>query len=274
LVLGGGGLTGIAWTTGVLHGLHERGFDALRAHRILGTSAGSTVGAQITSDLPLAELYERQVDPAKQSPELSPAPQQLQALMTTLLPLMNIENREERIRLIAKVARESHTVDEGTRRAVIDARLPSQHWSHYPLRIVAVDVDSGATQLFDRQSGHSLVDAVTASCAVPGIWPPVTIDGRRYMDGGIRTPDNADLAPDCDTLLVLSPIGQSANSGLAAQLEAVRQNGTDVRLIEPDAASRNAIGLNPFDTEKRTSAALAGRRQGHGLGAEIATFWR
>jgi NTE family protein len=273
LILGGGGLTGIAWMTGILHGLHERGFDALSARQIIGTSAGSAVGAQITSGLPLSELFERQTDPARQSRELSPTPQQLQALATNLLPLLNIEDGAERTRRIAKLALEADTVDERTRRAVIEARLPSHEWSDYPLRIVAVDTENGESKLFDRGSGEGIVDAVAASCAVPGIWPPVSINGHRYMDGGIRTPENADLASACTTLLVLSPIGLNGNAALRVQLESLQNNSVRVRLIEPDAASKAAIGLNPFDTEKRTAAAQAGRRQGHERAKEIVAFW-
>src|ERR1700722_16292621 len=119
LVLGGGGVTGIAWAIGLICGLHDEGVDLLKAHRIIGTSAGSTVGAQITSGVPLDDLFERQVDPAKQAPELSPTPEQQQSLMSTLLPLMNIENEAERIRRFGELALASTTVDEASRRAVI-----------------------------------------------------------------------------------------------------------------------------------------------------------
>lgn len=273
LILGGGGVTGVAWITGLLFGLHERGVDVLRAHRIVGTSAGSAVAAQITSGMALSELFERQVDPGKQSAELNPEPQQLQALATALLPLMKIENRSERIRRIADLALQAKTVEEAARRSVIGARLPNHHWPELPLTIVAVDVVSGDTRLFDQHSGISIVDAVAASCAVPGLWPCVTINGRRYMDGGVRSPDNADLAPGCTVLLVVSPLGVAANADLARQAAELEKNGVLFQLIEPDSTARNAIGLNPFDLQRRAPAAHAGRDQGHAAAGKIADFW-
>jgi len=271
--LGGGGVTGVAWTTGLLLGLHERGVDVLRAHRIIGTSAGSAVAAQITSGTALSELFERQVDPGKQSAELNPEPQQLHALATTLLPLMKIDNRFERIRRIAELALQAKTVEEAARRSVIAARLPKHRWPELPLTIVAVDVESGETMLFDRHSGVSIVDAVAASCAVPGLWPCVSINGRRYMDGGIRSPDNADLAPDCTVLLVVSPLGVAANADLAGQVAELKNNGVFVHVIEPDSTARSAIGLNPFDLQRRAPATHAGREQGHSVAGKIADFW-
>jgi NTE family protein len=273
LILGGGGVTGIAWTTGVVLGLHEQGVDLLRAHRIIGTSAGSTVGAQITSGIPFSELFAQQTDSAKQSKEINPEPQQLRAFAANLLPLMNITNDAERIRRIAEIALASKTIDESARRAVIEDRLPSHHWSRHPLSIVAIDTHSHAMKLLDRHSGVSLVDAVAASCAVPGLWPPVTINEHRYMDGGVRTPDNADLASECAVVLVMSPMGLQANPGLTAQVAALHEKGVRVRVIEPDPASKSVTGLNPFDLLKRAPAAHAGRQQGRALGGELAAFW-
>jgi NTE family protein len=117
------------------------------------------------------------------------------------------------------------------------------------LLIVAVDAETGEIKIFDRLSGTTLVDAVSASCAVPGIWPPVTIDGRRYMDGGARSSDNADLALGYARTVIVT------------------------YLVEPDEASKNAIGLNPLAPETRIPAANAGRKQGHAIGEDLYRFW-
>jgi NTE family protein len=274
LILGGGGTTGIAWATGVLFGLQEQGVDVLRAHRIIGTSAGSAVAAQITSEVSFSELFLRHADPSKQNKELNPQSRQLQEFAETLLPLMNIADVAERIRRIAAAALAATTVEESARRAVIEERLPCHHWpSAFPLSVVAVDTQSCQTTLFDRHSDVSLVDAVAASCAVPGIWPPVTIKGRRYMDGGVRSPDNADLARDCTVVLIISPMGLQANRGLFAEIAALHERGARTRLIEPDPAAQEAIGLNPFDPQRRAPAAHAGRQQGLALGKDVAAFW-
>jgi NTE family protein len=99
------------------------------------------------------------------------------------------------------------TVPEATRRAVIESRLPSHEWPERAIRLVAVEASTGETAVFDRDSRVGLVDAVAASSAVPGIWPPVTIGARRYVDGGVRSADNADLAVGWSEIVIVSPLG-------------------------------------------------------------------
>ena len=98
------------------------------------------------------------------------------------------------------------TPPEQERIDVIGSRLVSTEWPERPLVVTAVDTETGEFTTFDRDSGVPLVSAVAASCAVPGVYPPVTIDGRRYMDGGMRSAANADLAQGYDRLVVLAPI--------------------------------------------------------------------
>jgi NTE family protein len=130
----------------------------------------------------------------------------------------------------------------------------------------AVDAETGEMRVFDRQSGVNLVDAVAASCAVPGIWPPVTIDGRRYVDGGIRSSDNADLAAGFGRIVVISPLGYDSPIPAPMPLREVvgqlRSDGSAVTVIAPDEASAAAIGANPLDPATRIPAANAGRAQG------------
>ncbi len=142
--------------------------------------------------------------------------------------------------------------------------------------IVAVDTETGEEYIIDRESGVSLVDAVAASCAVPGIWPPVTIAGRRYMDGGVRSATNADLARGYDRVLILNPLGANANyfgAGTDAEAAALGREGSQVLVIAPDAASAAAIGLNPLDPATRQPSALAGRTQGRELAAPVTALW-
>src|SRR5205807_535181 len=168
------------------------------------------------------------------------------------------------------------TVSEAERRIIIETRLPVQTWSQQRLLIVAVDTETGEEYIIDRESGVSLVDAVAASCAVPGIWPPVTIAGRRYMDGGVRSATNADLARGYDRVLILNPLGANANYfgiGIASEAAALEREGSQVLVMAPDAASATAIGLNPLDPATREPSALAGRAQGHELAAPVAALW-
>lgn len=277
LILGGGGVTGIAWMTGLLLGLSEAGFDALIATRIVGTSAGSTVGAQITSAASLQELFQRQVDPALQAAELEPPSHLRKNVSHTLPALMHVENLAARMRRIGDLALQTSTVDEATRRASIADRLPAHEWPEWPLATVAVDTASGDVKVFDRSSGVSLIDAVAASCAVPGLWPPVTLGGKRYMDGSVASSDNVDLLPDCDTLLVISPLGAKTSSlpggGLHSQVDARNCQNLRTYVIEPDGSAEEAMGQDPFDAGKRAPTAKAGYVQGRSLGGSVTDFW-
>ena len=266
LVLGGGGVAGIAWTTGLLAGLAETGQDVTGAGVIIGTSAGAAVAAQLGSGLPLAELLARQVEPARQAAEI-PAEVDLAQMVAELgAELAGVSSSEELLRRIGAYALVARTVPEAARRAVMESRLPVHDWPERALRLTAIDAETGELRVFDRDSGVSLVDAVAASCAVPGIWPPVTIGGRRYMDGGVRSSDNADLAAGCSRITLISPLGYDSPLPSPMPLRAVvaqlRDGGAEVTVIVPDAASVAAVGANPLDPSTRTPAAQAGRAQG------------
>ncbi|MQY06091.1 patatin-like phospholipase family protein [Actinomadura macrotermitis] len=255
LVLGSGGVAGIAWTTGVLAGLADQGVDVTGADVLIGTSAGSTVAAQVASGLPIEELYRRQADPAAQNRELVPAAS-VAELMATLLKLVErYPDRAELRRKVGELALAADTVPEAERRAVIEGRLPVHEWPDRDLRIVAVETVTGDPVVFDRHSGVPLVDAVAASCAVPGIWPPVTIRDARYMDGGIRSVGNADLAAGADRVLVIAPMADPTLERDVAGLP-------DAQVVKPDRASVAAFGADPLDSSTRTPAAEAGRAQG------------
>ncbi len=269
LVLGGGGVAGIAWTTGLLAGLAEHGQDLTGADLLVGTSAGSVVAAQATTGVALEELYERQVDPARQTREI-PAEIDFEKFAAAFgEAVTGSANPAEIRRAIGAMALAAETVSEVDRRAVVEARLPVHEWPEQRLVIVAVDASTGEPRRFDKASGVSLVDAVAASCAVPGIWPPVTIDGRRYVDGGVRSAENADYATGYTRVTVVSPLGVDAplpmEKPLLEVLDDLRAAGAEVTLITPDEASVAAIGENPLDPATRTPAAEAGRAQGAAL---------
>jgi NTE family protein len=265
LVLGGGGIAGIAWMTGLLLGLAEAGQDISQADLVIGTSAGSTVAAQLASGLPLSDLYARQTDPALQSREIA-AEIDLENFGQENGEFGAAATPEEMLRAAGAFALKATTVPEADRRAAIESRLPSYDWPAWPLKISAIDCESGELRVFDGSDGVSLVDAVAASCAVPGVWPPVTIGGRRYMDGGTRSMDNADLAAGARRIVVVSPFGTSTDlpapiplSDVVARLEA---DGSRVTVIAPDEASTAAFGVNPLDPATRGPAAEAGLAQG------------
>ena len=266
LVLGGGGVAGIAWMTGLLAGLAEAGDDISGADTIIGTSAGAAVAAQLGSGLALNDLYARQAEPDRQAAEigaeidLAKIGAEIGAYMT------GASTPEETLRQVGAYALDAQTVPEATRRAVIESRLPADSWPGRRILLTAVDAESGELRVFDRDSGVSLVDAVVASCAVPGIWPPVTIGGRRYIDGGVRSADNADLAAGYTRITIISPLGYDSPLPTPMPLRAVtgqlRDGGSHVSVIVPDQASLAAIGANPLDPSTRGPAAQAGLAQG------------
>jgi len=212
LVLGGGGVAGVAWELGILTGLHDAGVDVRGADVIIGTSAGSLVGAQITSGTDLESLFASQLTPVEQSKERRVAfdPVQIMEAFSQAIAGAGPDLKAIRAR-IGAYALAAPTVSEVEQRTIIETRLPVPAWPRRRLLIVAVDTETGEECIMDRESGVSLVDAVGASCAVPGIWPPVTIAGRRYMDGGIRSATNADLARGYDRILILNPLGANAD---------------------------------------------------------------
>ncbi len=271
LVLGGGGVTGIAWETGLLAGLAEAGIDLTSADLVIGTSAGSVVGAQILSGVSLEDLYATQL--ADATGEIAASIGAGVLLRFVIASLWPGDARSGRARL-GHAALKARTVPESERREVIRRRLPKTSWPERQLLITAVDAESGESRVFGRDSGVPLADAVAASCAVPLVWPAITIGGRRYIDGGVRSIANADLAVDCDRVVVLAPVTVALRrSGrISRQLASL---GSAVRsvVISPDAESRKAIGNNTLDPAHRAGAARAGRAQAAAVAHEVGPLW-
>jgi NTE family protein len=262
LVLGGGGVAGIAWELGILKGLHDAGLDLTVADRVVGTSAGSAVAAQILSGTPLNELYERQLSSDAIANEIA-ADLDPETMMREFgAALAGAKPGREMCRKLGEYALRAKTVDEPVRRAVIEWRLPNHDWPDRDLRIVAIDANSGEPRIFTGDDGVDLVDAVAASCAVPGIWPPVTVGGSRYIDGGMRSTTNLDLAAGCDQVVVIGPTLVSVLTAPDVDLaeELVRTSSSMVT-INANEASMEALGMNPLDPAAARPAALAGRAQ-------------
>jgi NTE family protein len=163
------------------------------------------------------------------------------------------------------------TPSEQERLDVIGSRLAGSEWPDRPLIITAVDAESGEFRALDRDSGVPLLQAVAASCAVPGVDPPVTIDGRRYIDGGMRSAANADLASDAERVVVLAPIPRGI--GPMAGVDAQVRGWSRVAVVSPDKASRTAIGRNVLDPAARAGSARAGRTQAPAVAERIAAVW-
>ncbi|MDL9978321.1 patatin-like phospholipase family protein [Microbacterium sp. ASV49] len=266
LVLGGGGVTGVAWETGLLYGLEQEGLRLRDADRLVGTSAGSVVSAQVAGSTPLQELYRRQVEGA--STEI-PGSLGFRGTVQLVVDLMLAIDKEAGLRRLGrKAVRATDPAMVGQRRGVIEQRLPQHEWPDRDLRITAVDVESGALRVFDPASGVGLVDAVSASCAVPLVWPVVEIDGRLYMDGGMWSGTNVQLAKGCDRIVVIAP----ENIGLTKDLRALGQ-GVRTAIITPDADAKVARGRNSLDPAARRPSAEAGLAQAHRVAEQVRAVW-
>jgi len=271
LVLGGGGITGIAWEIGLLTGLAGEGVDLTTADLVLGTSAGSVVGAQVTSGVPLDELFEAQV--AGYGQEVA-ARMGVGLRLRFAGALLSTRDETRFRRKMGRLALRAKTMSEADRLAVIESRLPRHEWPDRDLRLTVVDAESGELRVLDRTSGVPLVRAVAASCAVPGVYPPIGIDGRRYVDGGVRSGTNADLAAGSDRVVILAPVARGVGPmlGVPAHLDLLRLTGRAVA-VSPDETAVKAIGRNMLDPAQRAAAARAGRAQAATARAEIAALW-
>ena len=276
LVLGGGGITGIAWEIGVLAGLADACVDLSTADLVVGTSAGSVVGAQLTCGADLSAMYERQLQP--------PGPQEKVHSMTRAnlvryaLGMLRSRGREidfrRRVGALALAAeRAGATPSEQERLDVIGARLVSTEWPERPLVVTAVDAETGEFTPFDRESGVPLLQAVAASCAVPGVYPPVTIGDRRYVDGGMRSAANTDLAAGYDRVVVLAPIPRGIGPLVGVDRHVAGLGCQHVAVVSPDEASRRAIGRNVLDPAARAPSARAGRAQAAAVAEQVARAW-
>ncbi len=277
LVLAGGGVAGIAWETGFLLGVQDESEETARrlltADVLLGTSAGSAVGAQIGSGVGLADLYARQL--SETTDEIPPRID-IEELMTVFEEAAADTGASvtQRLKEVGERAVSVATVAPELRRAVIEKRLPSREWPVRPLKMTAIDVKTGERVIFDRDSGVGLVDAVAASCAVPAVWPPVTIGERQFMDGGIGSSANVDVVADYETVVMLAPTAEPGLLPFGGSLvdELASHRAGPAIGIFADDASIAAFGRNPLDPGCRAPSAIAGRAQGRREAAVLTAF--
>ena len=271
LVLGGGGITGIAWEIGMIAGLAELGVDLTAADVVVGTSAGSAVGAQMLSGASIEDLYAKQLaDPSVEVGWRMSAGTIARFVIAAAWPGDGQRGRA----YLGRAALAASTAPEAEHRQIFEAMLPGYTWPDRRLIITAVDAQSGEPAAFDRDSGVELVDAVAASCAVPTVFPPTTINGRRYVDGGVRSLANADLATGCDRVVVIAPVayGLKRSQRIKHQLRGL---GTEVRsvTVTADANARRAFGRNVLDPARRAPAARAGKAQAKTVVDAVRAVW-
>jgi NTE family protein len=272
LVLGSGGHVGGAWEVGVLAGLADAGVDLSDADVVIGTSAGAVVGARLAAGASPQELYERRSEPDAAGPPLRLAPG---AALRFLRAQLGRRTPEATARRLGRMALRFPTVPEDEALEEMARLLPLREWPGRSLRVTAVDAYSGSLRAFHSGSGTDLLRAVTASCAMPGLWPPVALCGRRWMDGGVRSTTNADLARGHRRVVVLAPMPRAFGPGPRAERHAaaLRAGGARVALLTPDSAARRAAGRNPLDPSRGAACARAGRAQAASCAAAVAGVW-
>lgn len=287
LVLGGGGSAGNAWEIGVIAGLFGAGLDVTRADLTVGTSAGATVAAQISGATPpeLLDAIVTAVLPQRPRPSapaggLVPGGSVADHLERTDRIIAASSDAADMRRRMGAAALALEDADGGGRwREIVAGRLPDPDWPERAIAITAIDARTGEGVVFDRNSGIELVDAVAASTSNGFGVPPYRIGDERYLDGGYRRNENADLAAGFARVLVLSPFGGRTRHPLewgmqlAAQVDELRAAGSAVETVFPDDASLAAFGGSMMDLSTRAPAARAGAAQGAALAERLTAFW-
>ncbi|WP_019633658.1 patatin-like phospholipase family protein [Actinomadura atramentaria] len=252
LVLGPGGLPGTAWTAGLLAGLRDLGTDLTTADLIVGTSAGAIVGAAVACGGDPAAFAARGPKPGARRPDpswLRRVGEILSGPGTDRLKRAG-ELADEAVRAGA-VEPEEAVIERMAK--LLDAVAGTTAWPRRRLLIPAVDVETGVPRVFDSTDETTravpLPAVIAASTAMPGMAPPITIEGRRYMDGALRAGVNADLGDEARTKTVIAPFTGPA----------------DPSWLTPDDPAPFA---DPGDPAAWTAAYEAGRAQAATAGAK------
>ncbi|WP_181765598.1 patatin-like phospholipase family protein [Streptomyces albidus (ex Kaewkla and Franco 2022)] len=272
LALGGGGLTAYAWQAGVLAGLAQAGVDLSDAHLLAGTSAGALLAVELAAGTAPADLYQGQVSGERVVLDVD-----FTFAMTAkyLWAALGSRDPETVLKRLCRLALSVRDVPETEVLDAIGSQLPVTVWPERPLRLFAVEAVTCEPTGFTARSGVDLVRAVAASCALPPLFPPITVGKRRWVDGGVRSTTNADLVHGHRRAVVLAPIpkGPGASPSATDQVASLAADGTQVALLVPDRAARRAFGPNPLDATRIPGAARAGRRQAAAEAERVHAIW-
>ena len=266
LLLGGGGPVGIGWEAGLLAGLADAGVALGNADVVIGTSAGSVVGAQLTSGRILADV----VAPIGERPPWMPA-----SASDGAAP--------DLAELLAAGSDAAVSEDEFVAGF---AFLSGVEWPE-SFRCTAFALDSGQFAVWDRAAGVEVPRAVASSCSVPGLSPSVTIAGESYIDGGARDMLNADLAIGHDKVVAVSCMALDPPAdlvpelfaallpGVRTRIEDLQASGSTVELVVPsdEVCELSGWGACLMDHARTAAAYDAGLRQGAAEAARLGSFW-
>jgi NTE family protein len=271
LILGAGGPAAAAFEIGIIAGLADGGLDVRDADLMIGTSAGARVAVQLAGPAAHDALFDHMVTPVSTRATVAD-------LKTWGQRITEIKQRGgTATQILQRMGELALSVTPGAdRRAEVARQLDANAWPARRLLVVAVECESGERRAFDRASGAALVDAVAASGTLPGVAAAIEIDGRHYMDGGMYSTDNADLAAGCDRVLVIGLRAGNPRLPLVG-LDDTTRGLARVEIIQPDDAAQAAlaaVGGNVLDPAVAPAMARAARTQGQQAARQIAAFWR
>jgi NTE family protein len=280
LVLGGGGIVGVAWETGLLAGLMAAGVDVRDADLVVGTSAGAIVGASVAHGRDPREAQAprraRPAAPLDRAGINAEDAAKVFALWSSFDEMT--QPRAAQVGALALAARIAP--DESWMEGL--ASEDGGRWPERPLLVCATECESGLRRVFERTSGVELARALAASCCVPGLRSPVAVDGVRCMDGQVASGTSADLAERIgpDIVLVIAPIGwagqgihRSAARQIAEEARTLETGGASLRLVQPDESAREHM-RSLMDAAEADAASAAGEVHGRVLARELASWWR
>ncbi len=274
LVLGGGGVVGVAWESGLLAGLEEVGVSPEAFDVLVGTSAGAIVGSQWLSKQPLASPASdagagsgagaRLIDPARID----------QAVLGKIFGLWGqIELPSPTLASeIGRLARGLHRDAEASWVETTARTTGADSWPERRFLVCVVETESGERRVFERDSGVDIVRAIAASSAVPGIFPSIEIDGALYMDGQVHSSTNADVllgSPALEVMIAMPTneynardLGRHARRAVEAETKQLEAAGFRVSMQTPSESEASAMGAHLMDPRGVTPAYEAGRATG------------
>lgn len=249
VALGGGGLTAIAWLDGVLAELPP---VLQAADRVIGTSGGALLAARLLGGAGRDGLDDLAAELAGARISAGAAARLVGA---QLWP-----SRRHALIWLGRRRRDRGGLGRERFVDLVGRAVGTDSWPD-SLVVTAVDAATGRPAYFTARSGVPLARAVAASCAMPGVLPDVTIDGRRFLDGGLRSPANADLASGCDRVLILAPQARSVRElrRPAHQADRLRAEGAEVVLVADDRPDADPMSPRGLDAARERGHA-AGRR--------------
>lgn len=279
LVLGAGGIAAYSWEIGLICGMADAGLDLREADLLVGTSAGARVAAQLASGALLEQLFQSQLAP----PNAAAAPATKVDVAKVRADILRAKelggSPVETLKRMGALALATPPDASPARRNFVASQLQSTSWPAQKVLIATVNAETGERTVFDSASGISLLDAVLASGAVAGMYPPIEFRGHHFMDGGFYAVANADLAVGCDRVLVCTlPAGNPpmALMTLESTLEKLQAAGSRVEVILPDEATESAFATygGMFSPAVAAPAARAAREQGRAVAKRLAAFWQ